>query len=168
MVNNVKIKKKKKNIGRMNNYAPFWDVLHQAYNCFQSIWTVLLFLGPVWIAACSPWVKGSVLISRLHRHDWQREAVQILVSGPSEISGWKELRIRAASAAQRWPNALLYQSGVRPLKADGELNYWRHSSKIIHVFEEIKSLEVLCRTYFKSILQRWVSLDFPEPQGSSR
>ncbi len=34
--------------------------------------------------------------------------------------GWKELRIRAASVAQRCPNALLYHSGVLPLKRSAE------------------------------------------------
>lgn len=40
----------------------------------------------------------------------------ILVSGPSESWLWKESRMRAASAEQRWPKALLYHSGDSPLK----------------------------------------------------
>lgn len=47
---------------------------------------------------------------------WPEDRLYILVSGPSVMSGWKELRMRAASAAQRCPKALLYQSGVLPLE----------------------------------------------------
>lgn len=71
----------------------------------------------------------------LHAEIRQNPQCHILVSGPSAWIGWKELRIRAAWAAQRCPKALLYHSGVLP---------------------------------FRSTLQMWVSLDLPEPQGSSK
>lgn len=69
----------------------------------------------------------------LSKHSWQKKKKsQILVSGPSVISGWKELRIRAASAAQRWPNALLYQSGVLPLKSETHICDTNHNNHFNH------------------------------------
>lgn len=60
--------------------------------------------------------------------------VQILVSGPSGSRDWKELRMRAASLAQRWPKALLYHSGDFPLEQQANIQHLVKHYELCTVF----------------------------------
>ncbi len=113
-------------------------------------------------------------------------------SGPSVWIGWKELRIRAASVAQRCPNALLYHSGVLPLKRSAECyhtdvySFKKKNAATVREFHLcvcvcvcvcVLCVCVVCvcvcvrELYLLTsgpLCRCGVSLDLPEPQGSSK
>lgn len=59
-------------------------------------------LGILSVTALAEGCPGtSVSLAEMSVHAERHHGTQILVSGPSAWMGWKELRIRAASAAHR-------------------------------------------------------------------
>lgn len=96
-------------------------------------------------SASHSWLEKHILCTATSTHfrflfpefDVMLGETQILVSGPSAMSGWKEFLILATSAAQRCPKPLLYHSGEWPFRSilqmwvsldlpepHGSIKYW--------------------------------------------